>query len=133
MPGWLRNRTRPDMRTSISERLPNRRPSPFRFKLTRSSVVRMSRRRRDDVRIVEQNVGPHALACAWGNEMNDQQVHLAFGESLEGVRALSIFNVYSDKAVPFGTFDRKRLIGVVRTSVPPLSRTFHTSLWWAAP
>jgi hypothetical protein len=78
----------------------------------------MSRRRRDDVRIVEQNVGPHALACAWGNEMNDQQVHLAFGESLEGLRAFRRFSTFSDKSGSFRAFDTEHLIGAVRITHP---------------
>jgi hypothetical protein len=53
--------------------------------------------------------------------------------SLEGVRRLRNFSAHSDKRAPFGAFDRKRLIGVVRTLVAPRSPLVHLSLWWAAP
>ena len=50
--------------------------------------------------------------------------------SLEGLRAFRRFSTFSDKSGSFRAFDRKRLIGVVRTLVAPRSPLVHL---WAAP
>jgi hypothetical protein len=60
--------------------------------------------------------------------LNARSLHFSV-LSLEGVRPYSLFSAYSDKAALFGIFDRKWLIGVVRTSAPPRSRPFQTSPW----